>query len=108
MAAQQQQQTANVSEDQQDAATSYDRAFVAIRPPGHVSSLSPLLPKIRTLTYTRVSQHCGEANPQGFCFVNNVAVAAAHGSSSLGPRPCFLAPHYLASIRMISQLGTVG
>ncbi|BGP36490.1 histone deacetylase [Rhodotorula kratochvilovae] len=32
-------------------------AFVAIRPPGH---------------------HCGEANPQGFCFVNNVAVAAAH------------------------------
>ncbi|POY75342.1 hypothetical protein BMF94_1570 [Rhodotorula taiwanensis] len=35
----------------------YDRAFVAIRPPGH---------------------HCGEANPQGFCFVNNVAVAAAH------------------------------
>ncbi|GAA5873089.1 hypothetical protein JCM3774_000337 [Rhodotorula dairenensis] len=37
--------------------TTYDRAFVAIRPPGH---------------------HCGEANPQGFCFVNNVAVAAAH------------------------------
>ncbi|GAA5856329.1 hypothetical protein JCM8547_000871 [Rhodosporidiobolus lusitaniae] len=35
----------------------YDRAFVAIRPPGH---------------------HCGESNPQGFCFVNNVAVAAAH------------------------------
>ncbi|KWU42093.1 Arginase/deacetylase, partial [Rhodotorula sp. JG-1b] len=56
-AQQQRQQTANVSEDQQDATTSYDRAFVAIRPPGH---------------------HCGEANPQGFCFVNNVAVAAAH------------------------------
>ncbi|BGP21441.1 histone deacetylase [Rhodotorula toruloides] len=35
----------------------YDRAFVSVRPPGH---------------------HCGEANPQGFCFVNNVAVAAAH------------------------------
>lgn len=36
----------------------YDRAFVAIRPPGH---------------------HCCEAQPMGFCFVNNVAVAAAHG-----------------------------
>lgn len=34
------------------------RAFVAIRPPGH---------------------HCGEDTPSGFCFVNNVAVAAAHG-----------------------------
>ncbi|KAM5535014.1 hypothetical protein V8D89_011387 [Ganoderma adspersum] len=33
------------------------RAFVAIRPPGH---------------------HCGEDTPSGFCFVNNVAVAAAH------------------------------
>ncbi|KPV78232.1 uncharacterized protein RHOBADRAFT_40780, partial [Rhodotorula graminis WP1] len=33
------------------------RGFVAVRPPGH---------------------HCGESNPQGFCFVNNVAVAAAH------------------------------
>uniref|UniRef100_A0A0K3C9Q7 FGENESH: predicted gene_2.402 protein n=1 Tax=Rhodotorula toruloides TaxID=5286 RepID=A0A0K3C9Q7_RHOTO len=41
----------------QDAEQVYDRAFVSIRPPGH---------------------HCGEANPQGFCFVNNVAVAAAH------------------------------
>ncbi|GAA6014827.1 hypothetical protein JCM11491_002130 [Sporobolomyces phaffii] len=35
----------------------YENGFVVIRPPGH---------------------HCGEANPQGFCFVNNVAVAAAH------------------------------
>jgi histone deacetylase HOS3 len=35
-------------------------AFVAIRPPGH---------------------HCGEDTPSGFCFVNNVAVAAAHGKS---------------------------
>jgi len=34
------------------------RSFVAIRPPGH---------------------HCGEDTPSGFCFVNNVAVAAAHG-----------------------------
>ena len=34
------------------------RAFVAIRPPGH---------------------HCGEDTPSGFCFANNVAVAAAHG-----------------------------
>ena len=33
-------------------------AFVAIRPPGH---------------------HCGEDTPCGFCFVNNVAVGAAHG-----------------------------
>ncbi|KAF7300517.1 hypothetical protein HMN09_00936200 [Mycena chlorophos] len=33
------------------------RAFVAVRPPGH---------------------HCGEDSPSGFCFVNNVAVAAAH------------------------------
>ncbi|GAA5956081.1 hypothetical protein JCM21900_002588 [Sporobolomyces salmonicolor] len=35
----------------------YARGFVAIRPPGH---------------------HCGESSPQGFCFVNNVCVAAAH------------------------------
>ncbi|VDC05529.1 unnamed protein product [Peniophora sp. CBMAI 1063] len=33
------------------------RAFVAIRPPGH---------------------HCGEDTPSGFCWVNNVAVGAAH------------------------------
>ncbi|KAF8887148.1 histone deacetylase complex protein [Infundibulicybe gibba] len=33
------------------------RAFVAIRPPGH---------------------HCGEDTPCGFCFVNNVAIGAAH------------------------------
>lgn len=33
-------------------------AFAAIRPPGH---------------------HCGEDSPSGFCFVNNVAVGAAHG-----------------------------
>ncbi|KAI0313788.1 Arginase/deacetylase [Amylostereum chailletii] len=32
-------------------------AFVAIRPPGH---------------------HCGEDTPSGFCFLNNVAIAAAH------------------------------
>ncbi|KAJ6453097.1 Arginase/deacetylase [Mycena sanguinolenta] len=34
-----------------------NRAFVVIRPPGH---------------------HCGEDTPSGFCFVNNVAVGAAH------------------------------
>jgi histone deacetylase HOS3 len=34
------------------------RAFVSVRPPGH---------------------HCGEDTPAGFCFVNNVAIAAAHG-----------------------------
>lgn len=33
------------------------RAFCVVRPPGH---------------------HCGEDTPCGFCFVNNVAVAAAH------------------------------
>ncbi|KAH9065493.1 Arginase/deacetylase [Lactarius vividus] len=32
-------------------------AFVAVRPPGH---------------------HCGEDTPCGFCFVNNIAVGAAH------------------------------
>ena len=36
------------------------RAFCVVRPPGH---------------------HCGEDTPCGFCFVNNVAVAAAHGKS---------------------------
>ncbi|KAF7422943.1 hypothetical protein PC9H_011107 [Pleurotus ostreatus] len=39
------------------------RAFVAIRPPGH---------------------HCGEDTPSGFCFVNNVAVAAAHAHLNHG------------------------
>ncbi|KAJ7704976.1 histone deacetylase domain-containing protein [Mycena rosella] len=34
-----------------------NRAFVAVRPPGH---------------------HCGEDTPSGFCFVNNVAIGAAH------------------------------
>ncbi|KIY61773.1 Arginase/deacetylase [Cylindrobasidium torrendii FP15055 ss-10] len=33
------------------------RAFAVIRPPGH---------------------HCGEDTPEGFCFINNVAIAAAH------------------------------
>ncbi|KAF7348121.1 Histone deacetylase HOS3 [Mycena sanguinolenta] len=36
-----------------------NRAFVIIRPPGH---------------------HCGEDTPSGFCFLNNVAVGAAHGN----------------------------
>ena len=36
------------------------QAFCVVRPPGH---------------------HCGEDTPCGFCFVNNVAVAAAHGKS---------------------------
>lgn len=39
------------------------RAFVAIRPPGH---------------------HCGEDTPSGFCFLNNVAVAAAHAHLTHG------------------------
>jgi histone deacetylase HOS3 len=37
-------------------------AFVAVRPPGH---------------------HCGEDTPCGFCFVNNVAVGAAHGGQGI-------------------------
>ena len=36
-------------------------AFCAIRPPGH---------------------HCERANPMGFCFFNNIAVAAAHALSA--------------------------
>lgn len=36
------------------------RVFIAIRPPGH---------------------HCGEDTPSGFCFVNNVAIGAAHGKA---------------------------
>ncbi|KAF8120660.1 histone deacetylase domain-containing protein [Boletus edulis] len=39
------------------------RAFVAIRPPGH---------------------HCGEDTPCGFCFINNVAVGAAHAHLNHG------------------------
>lgn len=35
------------------------RRFVSIRPPGH---------------------HCESENPMGFCWLNNVAVAAAHGA----------------------------
>ncbi|KAH0828057.1 Arginase/deacetylase [Lanmaoa asiatica] len=42
---------------------SCERAFVAIRPPGH---------------------HCGEDTPSGFCFINNVAVGAAHAHLSHG------------------------
>ncbi|KAI0372304.1 Arginase/deacetylase [Pilatotrama ljubarskyi] len=42
---------------QATAASPTNQAFVAIRPPGH---------------------HCGEDTPSGFCFVNNVAVGAAH------------------------------
>jgi len=41
------------------------RAFVAVRPPGH---------------------HCGEDTPCGFCFVNNVAIGAAHAHLKHGIR----------------------
>ncbi|KAI5478550.1 sulfate transporter [Pseudohyphozyma bogoriensis] len=41
----------------------YDRAFVAIRPPGH---------------------HCTTKDPMGFCFIANVAVAAAHAHQKHG------------------------
>ncbi|KAJ6544597.1 Arginase/deacetylase [Mycena vulgaris] len=40
-----------------------NRAFVAIRPPGH---------------------HCGEDTPSGFCFLNNVAIGAAHAHLNHG------------------------
>ncbi|KIM77695.1 hypothetical protein PILCRDRAFT_76443 [Piloderma croceum F 1598] len=41
------------------------RAFVSVRPPGH---------------------HCGEDTPAGFCFVNNVAIGAAHAHLQHGIR----------------------
>ncbi|KAG1780608.1 arginase deacetylase [Suillus placidus] len=45
--------------------TDTQRAFVAVRPPGH---------------------HCGEDTPSGFCFVNNVAIGAAHAHLKHGIR----------------------
>lgn len=42
----------------QDRTSVGARRFVSIRPPGH---------------------HCESENPMGFCWLNNVAVAAAHG-----------------------------
>ncbi|PCH39800.1 Arginase/deacetylase [Wolfiporia cocos MD-104 SS10] len=48
-----------------ESKTEASRAFVAIRPPGH---------------------HCGEDTPSGFCFVNNVCVAAAHAHLKHGIR----------------------
>ncbi|KAH7919586.1 Arginase/deacetylase [Leucogyrophana mollusca] len=45
--------------------THSERAFVAVRPPGH---------------------HCGEDTPSGFCFVNNVAIGAAHAHLKHGIR----------------------
>lgn len=86
-AQQQQHQTANVSEDQQDATTSYDRAFVAIRPPGHVSSLSRLLYKIRTLTRARVTA-LRRSEPARFLFRQQRRSRSS--SRSVVPRPSSL------------------
>ena len=47
-----------ISSSRSPSDTAVHRAFVAIRPPGH---------------------HCGEDAPAGFCFLNNVAIGAAHG-----------------------------
>ncbi|KAF9525850.1 histone deacetylase complex protein [Crepidotus variabilis] len=46
-----------LSNQMEGALPTMKRAFVAVRPPGH---------------------HCGEDTPAGFCFVNNVAIGAAH------------------------------
>ncbi|KAL1410051.1 histone deacetylase [Vanrija albida] len=43
--------------DPTPAPPAYNKAFCAIRPPGH---------------------HCGEDEPSGFCYVNNVVVGAMH------------------------------
>ena len=61
-------------------ALSSSRAFVAIRPPGH---------------------HCGEDTPSGFCFVNNVAVGAAHGEtcSLIRRRTLFHLRFFLAHLK---------
>lgn len=40
------------------------RVFVGIRPPGH---------------------HCSDDRPSGFCFINNVLIAAAHGELPFFP-----------------------
>ena len=58
------------------------RAFVAIRPPGH---------------------HCGEDTPSGFCFVNNIAIGAAHGMFSY-PISCQLSdPRQHTSVMGLSE-----
>lgn len=52
------------------------RAFVSIRPPGH---------------------HCGEDKPEGFCFVNNVAIAAAHGKFGPDSIMTDITEHFLST-----------
>jgi len=54
----------DASHNPQSALATPKRVFCVVRPPGH---------------------HCGEDTPCGFCFVNNVAVAAVHGESNPVP-----------------------
>jgi histone deacetylase HOS3 len=60
-------------------------AFAAVRPPGH---------------------HCGEDTPSGFCFVNNVAIAAAHGmpfieSASVLPDCSYSSAHLQHGVKRV-------
>lgn len=60
---------------------------------GHNSQLAPDFPKRAFCVVRPPGHHCGEDTPCGFCFVNNVTVAAAHGesrSAAIPPTPWHL------------------
>lgn len=65
--------------DSQSVPATPKRAFCVVRPPGH---------------------HCGEDTPCGFCFVNNVVVAAAHGESEPVPSQCFDYNHHIRTAHL--------